>query len=146
MQTADTRKRKRRRNQRGMTILEIMIVLAIIALVMGFLVGPKIMRMFGESKSDTTKLMMKEYADEAYLGWQKSNPGKQCPAALGDLNKWTNRKTAEESKDGKVDVNDAWGNPMTMQCPPPPGAHGIGVTSAGPDGKLETEDDLHSWD
>ena len=41
-----------RRAQRGMTLLEIMIVLAILALVMGLVVGPRVMKMFGESKVD----------------------------------------------------------------------------------------------
>lgn len=144
MQT-DNRNRKRRAGQRGMTILEIMIVLAIIALVMGFLVGPKIMKMFGESKGDTTRLMLKEYAEEAYPLWQRKN-GNKCPAALGDLNEYTNRKTAQTAKDGKADINDAWGNPMALVCPPPPGARGIGVVSAGEDGKMDTGDDIHSWD
>src|SRR5262245_29624472 len=145
---ADSRMNRRnrtrtRKRQRGMTIIEIMIVLAIIALVMGFLVGPKVMKMFGESKVDITKLQLKEYSDQAYGLWARNNPGKACPAALGDLNEYTNRK---QSKDGKADVADAWGNDMVMRCPPPPGATGIGVVSAGEDGKIDTGDDLHSWD
>ena len=42
--------------QRGMTLLEIMIVLAILALVMGLVVGPRVMKMFGESKVDIARL------------------------------------------------------------------------------------------
>ena len=45
-------KKSRRVAQRGMTLLEIMIVLAILALVMGLVVGPRVMKMFGESKVD----------------------------------------------------------------------------------------------
>lgn len=136
--------RRRRRRQRGMTILEIMIVLAIIALVMGFLIGPKVIRMFGESKSDLTKLQVKEYADSAYLMWQKNNPGKACPASLADLNQYTNRK----SKDGKPDIADSWGNDMIMMCGQnlPPGAMGIAVMSVGEDGKPNTGDDIKSWE
>ena len=140
MQTvAISRKTRRRKNQRGMTILEIMIVLAIIALVMGFLVGPKLFKFFSSAKEDTTNLLLHEYADSAYLAWMKENPTKQCPASLAELNPYTNKKGS--------DVKDQWGSDMTMQCPPPPGAGtGIGVSSAGPDQKMGTEDDLHSWD
>ena len=44
--------RRRHSGQRGMTLLEIMIVLAILALVMGLVVGPKVIGMFRESKVD----------------------------------------------------------------------------------------------
>ena len=48
------------RAHRGMTLLEIMIVLAILALVMGLLVGPKVMKAFSSSKVDITKLKLKK--------------------------------------------------------------------------------------
>jgi len=142
--TVPTRVARKRRRQGGMTILEIMIVLAIIALVMGFLIGPKVMKMFGESKVDLTKLQVKEYADSAYLMWQKNNPSKACPASLGDLNEYTNRKM----KDGKPDISDSWGNDMVMMCGQnlPPGARGLAVYSVGEDGKPNTSDDIKSWE
>ena len=46
----------RRSPKRGMTLLEIMIVLAILALVMGLVVGPRVMKMFGKSKVDIAAL------------------------------------------------------------------------------------------
>jgi prepilin-type N-terminal cleavage/methylation domain-containing protein len=145
MQTpAQNRTTRPRRRQGGMTILEIMIVLAIIALVMGFLIGPKIMKMFGDSKVDITRMQVKEYADSAYLMWQKNHQGSSCPASLGDLNEYTNRKT----KDGKPDIADAWGVDMTMLCGQnlPPGARGLAVFSNGEDGKPNTSDDIKSWE
>jgi general secretion pathway protein G len=48
--------RKRSHNS-GMTLLEVMIVLAIIALVMG-LVAPRLMESFGRAKSKTAELQM----------------------------------------------------------------------------------------
>ena len=62
------------RAHRGMTLLEIMIVLAILALVMGLLVGPRVMKMFGEARVDTTKLKLHKYAFEAYPSWSSSHP------------------------------------------------------------------------
>jgi prepilin-type N-terminal cleavage/methylation domain-containing protein len=139
MQTLRTRlARSLRRAHRGMTLLEIMIVLAILALVMGLLVGPKVMKMFGESRIDTTKLKLKKYAYEAYPSWSAAHPDKACPEKLADLNEYMNSD----------DSNDSWGKPLKMLCGSslPPGAKGIAIISAGPDNKEGTEDDLKSWE
>jgi hypothetical protein len=119
-----------------MTLLEIMIVLAILALVMGLLVGPKVMKMFGESKIDTTRIKLKKYAFEAYPSWSASHPDKACPDKLADLNEYMNGD----------DSNDAWAKPIKMLCGPtlPPGARGLVVISSGPDMKEGTEDDIRS--
>jgi prepilin-type N-terminal cleavage/methylation domain-containing protein len=126
------------RAHRGMTLLEIMIVLAIIALVMGLLVGPKVMTMFQGSKVDITKIKLKKYAFEAYPSWSTTHPDKQCPEKLSDLNEYMNND----------DSNDSWGRPLTMLCGTnlPAGARGLAVTSAGEDGKEGTPDDLKSWE
>ena len=126
------------RAHRGMTLLEIMIVLAIIALVMGLLVGPKVMKLFGESRVETTKIKLKKYAFEAYPSWSSSHPDKQCPEKLSDLNEYMNNE----------DSNDSWGKPLKMLCGTnlPAGARGIAVVSAGEDGKEGTPDDLKSWE
>jgi prepilin-type N-terminal cleavage/methylation domain-containing protein len=126
------------RAHRGMTLLEIMIVLAILALVMGLLVGPRVMKMFGESKVDTTKIKLKKYAFEAYPAWSASHPDKACPDKLADLNEYMNND----------DSKDAWGQPIKLLCGPnlPAGARGIAIMSSGPDTKEGTEDDLKSWE
>ena len=126
------------RAHRGMTLLEIMIVLAILALVMGLLVGPKVMKMFGESKVDTTKIKLKKYAYEAFPSWSAQHPDKACPEKIADLNEYMNND----------DSNDAWGKPIKMLCGSnlPPGAKTIALMSSGPDTKDGTEDDLKSWE
>jgi len=121
-----------------MTLLEIMIVLAIIALVMGLLVGPRVMKLFGESRVDTTKIKLRKYAFEAYGSWSASHPDKACPDKLSDLNEYMNND----------DSNDSWGKPLKLLCGSslPAGAKGIGVVSMGEDGKEGTADDLKSWE
>ncbi|HET7505095.1 MAG TPA: hypothetical protein VFK02_28950 [Kofleriaceae bacterium] len=121
-----------------MTLLEIMIVLAILALVMGLLVGPKVMKMFGESRVDTTRIKLKKYAFEAYPSWSAAHPDKACPDKLADLNEYMNND----------DSNDSWGKPIKMLCGAnlPAGARGIALISAGADNKEGTEDDLKSWE
>jgi len=139
MKTLRTRlARSLARAHRGMTLLEIMIVLAILALVMGLLVGPKVMAAFGKSKIDTTKIKLSQYANEAYPQWSAGHPDKACPEKITDLNEYMNNN----------DANDSWGRPIKMLCGAnlPPGAKGLAVMSAGEDGKEGTPDDLKSWE
>jgi general secretion pathway protein G len=132
------RRLRNRRNKRGMTLLEIMIVLAILALVMGLVVGPKVMKMFGKSKVDIATLTATKYANEAYPSWSQSNPNKSCPDKLEDLNEYMNNK----------DIKDPWGNPYKMLCgqSAPAGVKGMGIQSNGEDGKEGTSDDIKSWE
>jgi general secretion pathway protein G len=130
-------KKARRVAQRGMTLLEIMIVLAILALVMGLVVGPRVMKMFGESKVDIAKMTVNKYANEAYPSWSSSHTDKPCPGALTELNEYMNNK----------DTKDPWGNDYKMYCGQnlPAGAKGLAVMSNGEDGKEGTTDDIKSW-
>ena len=130
-----------RRKERGMTLLEIMIVLAILALVMGLVVGPRVMKMFGESKVHIAEDTVKKYAYEAYPSWSQAHPDKACPAQLSDLNEYMNNK----------DIKDPWGNEYRLYCGPnlPAGAKGLAVKSLGENGKEDGPppqgDDLQSW-
>ena len=124
-------------SQRGMTLLEIMIVLAILALVMGLLVGPRVMKLFGESKVDIARLTVHKFADEAFPMWSRAHQDKGCPDKLEDLSEYMDKK----------DTKDPWGNPYKMFCGQnlPAGAKGLAVASSGEDGKDGTEDDIKSW-
>ena len=55
-------RRIRRRRNLGMTLLEIMIVLAILALVMGLLVGPQLFKSFSESRASVAHSMVRKLA------------------------------------------------------------------------------------
>jgi len=125
------------RAQRGMTLLEIMIVLAILALVMGLVIGPRLMDYFRRARIEATQMKLELYAHQAFTAWAFAHPQAMCPDKLADLT---------EFADGR-DASDAWGNPIKMMCGAalPPGAHNIALVSAGPDGKEGTSDDLMSW-
>src|SRR5262245_23646102 len=108
--------------QRGVTLIEIMIVLAIIGLIMGVLVGPKVMNAFKESRVKTAFLMLKEY-EGAYTRWVADNEG-DCPDKLDDLLRYTNKK----------DLKDPWGQAFVMKCGEGvPTDSKFGVISLGPD-------------
>jgi type II secretory pathway pseudopilin PulG len=120
-----------------MTLLEIMIVLAILALVMGLVVGPRVMKMFASSKVDIAKAEMRKLAHEAFPLWSSANPSKSCPDKIEDVAEFADKK----------EMKDPWGQPYKFFCGPtlPPGAKGLAIQSSGEDAKENTSDDLKSW-
>jgi len=121
-----------------MTLLEIMIVLAILAIVMGLLVGPAVIERWNEARIGTTRMKVNKYAVEAFTAWSVAHPEQRCPDQLAALSPYTNGG----------DMNDAWGQPLVMLCGGslPAGARGIAVMSVGRDGRPGTADDLKSWE
>ena len=116
---------------RGMTLLEIMVVLAII----GLIVGGVAVAAFGQLgaakiKTATNEVTQIESVCEMYMV-QKN----KCP------------KDMQELKAGgilKKSKKDPWGTAFQITCP---GEHGdIDVASAGPDKQFGSEDDVNSWD
>lgn len=129
--------RSRAGRQAGMTLLEIMIVLAIIALVMGFLLGPMVMSALGKSKVKTAHAIAKKFAFEAYPQWSNDNMGKSCPDSLAALTKYSNSQ----------DTKDPWGNEYVMLCGDSATAEvkgGFGVMSKGANAN-DPADDIKSW-
>jgi prepilin-type N-terminal cleavage/methylation domain-containing protein len=130
-----SRSRSRSRiRQLGMTLLEIMIVLAILALVMGLLVGPQVLKLFSEGKVDIARAGVKKLAFESYPQWasRPANTGK-CPTVA---------QLAEYGGTPK----DPFGEEYVIKCNDlPAGAVGIAVFSKGEDKREGTGDDVKSW-
>lgn len=133
------RRRRERQlgDEAGLTLLEIMIVLAIIALIMGLVVGPMIMKQFGSARRELAAAAVAKIVNEAYPMWAQANPDKQCPASMEALLDFSNSKVNR----------DPWGKPYRLLCGPdaPTGVVGIAVVSNGPDQREGTEDDVKSW-
>lgn len=72
---------------------------------------------------------------ESFVRWADDHAGAGCPdgSDLGSL--------LEDSRD----LVDPWGRPFVITCADQPAGQRIGVISAGPDGELRSEDDIHSW-
>jgi hypothetical protein len=115
-----------------MTLLEIMIVLAIIALVMGLLVGPMQMRLFGDSKRDIAKLAVHQLADQDYPVWVIRHTSDPCPHDVTEL---TGKK-----------LHDPWGSDYQLHCgTTAPAEVSFGASSLAQDRQPATADDILSW-
>jgi general secretion pathway protein G len=121
-----------RAREAGMTLLEIMIVLAILGSLMAFLIGPALLKAYRESQIRTTRILVNQY-ESALLMWRTKHLDADCPATLEEL------FTAEEINARPVDV---WGQPLIYYCPARDG-RAWEVYSTGPDRRDGTEDDIH---
>ncbi len=124
------------RGQAGFTIMEVLIVLAIIALIMGVLVGPKLFKAGDCAKVRNAHTIAVQFTT-AYARWSIDHEA-ACQGTINELVKYMNNKN---------DAKDLWGNDYMMLCGPqaPPAAEGFGILTKGKDGKQGTEDDVMSW-
>ena len=123
----------RRRRSRGMTLIEILVVLAIIGFIVGG-VSVVAFNAFSESKvkQGYTDVINVQKACEQYM-LQKND---KCPKSLQDL-----KAAGVVSRVQK----DPWGEDFVITCP---GEHGsaVDVLSYGPDKKQGGDDDIVSWE
>jgi prepilin-type N-terminal cleavage/methylation domain-containing protein len=117
------RRRTHRNAQAGLTLLEIMIVIAILGLLV-VIVVPRVMGAFGESKVKLSKVLVDKVAKEYYPRWSAQNADKACPDNLLEMAKAVDKTFTEE------DLRDGWGKPLKFMCGDtlPAGASGIGCT------------------
>lgn len=132
------RRTARRAAQRGLTLLEIMIVIAILGLVMGLFVVPKLMDMFGSSRKEIAKIAVDQFANKDANAWaMTAGKGKSCPESLSEIT----GQPAEK-------LLDPWDSPYLFFCGPdlPAGVKvPYAAKSLGPDKKDGTDDDIMSW-
>ncbi len=117
-----------RATARGVTLIDVMIVVVIIGLVAGaaaFSVFPPTLRTKRETTEDGAKGLRQ--AGEA---WRASQSGEACPT-LEDLK-------AARLIDRSTATVDAWQNPFKITCT----AQELYVRSNGPDAREGTDDDI----
>ena len=142
----------RRKSRGGFTLMEMLVVLAILVLLMA-LVAPRILGTQEKADINATKTqlgMFKGALDHYHLDMRAFPPTAQGLQAL-----FRPTSTGEDSSTGSWAgpyVNaaelpaDPWGNPFGYEYPP---TRGMGeypdIWSYGPDGLDSTEDDITSW-
>ena len=117
----------RRALKRGVTLVEILIVLAIVGLIAGGIAVYAVPK-FKEAQISSTKNNLKSLQAIAD-GW-RANHANDCPTVQ--------RLKEEKELSASSEVNDAWGSPYKIQCDD----DNTLIVSFGPDKKEGTKDDI----
>jgi general secretion pathway protein G len=120
--------RRRRVRARGVTLVEVLIVVAILSLIAGGVAIFAIPK-FQQAQKDTAKTDAKTLV-QVIETYRLSHSGSECPTI--------EMLKADKALKADQNVNDPWGKPYIISC----SAEGDGVQSWGPDGKGGNEDDI----
>ncbi len=138
------RNSNRKRNQAGFTLIEIMIVLAIVGMLFSF-VGVNVIKKFRESKLQGAKIQMASYeqALQAYYLAHSSYPhtsqGLQALISAPTVGRVPKNYPEGGYFNKKQLVNDPFGNPYRYECED---YQNYTISSDGPDGTPGNEDDI----
>lgn len=127
-------------SQRGLTLVEIMVVIAILGTLMA-IVGVNVVNQMQEANVETTKLQISQIQQNLAM-YAAKHKGK-FPSTSDGL-----EPTAKYFSDGQVPV-DAWGNPFQYYSPGTHGDNEYEIISLGRDGAEGGEDydaDIRSWE
>jgi general secretion pathway protein G len=123
-----------RLGEQGFTLVEMLVVIAIIGLIMG-LIGPRVLNYLSESKVKTAKIQMQSFASALDLFNLDAGRYPSSAEGLSALVRPAPGVAAWNGpylKGGKV-PNDPWGNPYIYRAP---GEHGpYNIVSLGADGQ-----------
>jgi len=125
---------KNRRNERGFTLVEVLVVITIIALMMG-LVGPRVLNYLSESKTKAAKIQIESLSASLDLFFIDAG---RYPTSSEGLTALTVRPGSAIGWNGPYlrgnsVPNDPWGRPYVYRSP---GEHGpFDIISYGADGQ-----------
>jgi len=139
--------RRRARGEGGFTLIEILVVIAIIALIMS-LVGPRVLNYLGESKVKAARIQIQSFGSALDLfnldTGRYPTTGEGLNALVqspGTIPSWNGPYLK-----GGVLPNDPWGKPYVYRSP---GEHGpydiMSYGSDGQEGGTGTAADVVSW-
>ena len=121
---------RKRSSDAGMTLMEIMIVFALIALIMGA-VGVGAFSQWKKGQMKTARIQVNEIMQKAQQYMMDNN--NECPKSLDDM-------VAQKYLPKKP--KDPWNKDYIFRCPGTVNADSVDVISVGPDGQEGTADDV----
>jgi general secretion pathway protein G len=140
-------RRRSRRDERGFTLVEILVVITIIGLIMA-LVGPRVINYLGEAKVKAAKIQIESFSsalDLYYLDAGRYPSSSEGLAALAQRPGGATTWNGPYLKGGVV-PNDPWGRAYVYRSP---GEHGsfdiVSYGSDGQEGGTGTAADIVSW-
>lgn len=140
----------RRRSSAGFTVIEMLVVLAIIGLIIG-LVVTNTGRIFGQSQEAVARIFVRDSLKTPLVRYRidvgdypSTNEGLAAllaaPSAAAE--RW--RGPYLEAPGGKLPL-DPWGEPYQYRYPGTKNPGSYDVFSKGPDKTAETADDIGNW-
>ncbi len=121
-------RRARTRRARGFSLIEILVVVAIMSLVAGVAV-PMAMKEYVNGQKKTALLNAQGFR-QATSVWKLRTGSEECPTP--------DRLLRDQAVDRGASVSDPWGNPFRVECDD----GGVTVRSAGPDRRDGSDDDI----
>ncbi|NJK88603.1 MAG: type II secretion system major pseudopilin GspG [Myxococcales bacterium] len=141
MENRDFRNRRRgRRSQRGLTLIEILVVVTILGLIAG-IVGITVAGQLEDAKIDTGKVQIKNISDALELYKVKLN---RYPSTAEGLNALTSPPEGRKPFMETIPMDPFGAEYLYIS----PGTHNpskFDLSSKGPDGVADTEDDINNW-
>jgi general secretion pathway protein G len=137
--------RSNRSRRRGFTLMEVLLVLAILGVIMSMVV-PKLVGRQHYANIDATRISIRgvEQAVKLYsLDHAGRYPGSEQGLKVlmtkdGKDSRWRGPYLEREAL-------DAWGSPLQYAFPGQKNAGGVDIVSAGPDRQFNTADDIGNW-
>jgi general secretion pathway protein G len=138
-QAKKIRKRRGRKRQRGLTLIEILVVVTILGIIAG-IIGINVVNALDDAKKDTAKVQLKNISDTLELYKIKFSRYPTTAEGLSALTK------PPEGKKPLIDTvpKDPWGNEYIFVCPGQKNPAKFDLQSKGPDGVADTEDDIRN--
>lgn len=133
-------RRRRSRLARGLTLIEILVVVTILGLIAG-IVGVAVVGQLEEAQIDTTGTQIKNIEDALEIYKMKIGKYPTSTEGLGALANPPNGKKPMMETIPK----DPWGGDFVYLSPGQHNAARFDIYSKGPDGQGGTEDDITNW-